>query len=215
MNNGLLDAPIRSPRERVWDAIRLSVTEFTLDQVANIGGMKIDSARDYLTGLRRAGFIAETRRESKPMTVGGNTKTVYYTLVNDVGHDAPAVNRKGDVLEPRGVNTAMWNALRVCNAVTPRSLAAYSSTETRVVSEETANSYLQVLHDAGYVVVVIAANHARQATYRLLPTKNTGPKPPQISRACRVFDPNVGRVVYQERPEMAEEIRDGVEVQHA
>ena len=81
-----MEAPVRKPRERVWDEIRAAKGEFTLEQVAYAADMKIDSARDYLTGLRRAGFIVETRREAKPLTVGGNTKQVYYALVNDVGH---------------------------------------------------------------------------------------------------------------------------------
>ncbi len=205
-----MEAPVRKPRERVWDEIRAAEGEFTLEQVAYAADMKIDSARDYLTGLRRAGFIVETRREAKPLTVGGNTKQVYYALVNDVGHDAPAVNRKGEILTPNAVNNAMWNALRIgLPSVTPRALAAYASTDDRKVSEETANSYLQSLAAAGYVVVVKAASYANQATYRLLPDKNTGKKSPQICRACRVFDPNIGRVVYQEQPELADEMREG------
>lgn len=209
-----MDVPVRSPRERVWDEIRRSVGEFTLEQVATAANMKIDSARDYLTGLRRAGFIQETRRAAKEMTVGGNTKIVYYVLINDVGYDAPAVNRRGEIVEPRAVNKAIWNALRICGAVTPRALAAYASTDSLTVSEQTANSYLQALHAAQYVVVIVPASHVKQATYRLLPDKNTGPKPPQISRAQRVFDPNIGRLVYQEQPELVEELRDGLEVNH-
>lgn len=204
------DLPKRTPRERVWDAIRANADEFTIAQVADIALMKEDSARDYITGLRRAGFVQEVRRAARPLTVGGNSKQIYYRLVNDVGHEAPSVNRKGEILTPNAVNSAMWNALRIGNTpMTPRALAAYASTD-RVVSEETANSYLQALRAAGYVMVVKPASYSNQATYRLLPNKNTGSKPPQIQRAKQVYDPNIGAVVYAERPELAEELRDGV-----
>ena len=199
--------PARSPRERVWDEIRKAKGEFTLDVIAENARMNVESARDYFTGLRKAGFIAESRRERVKHTP---VYRYYYVLINDVGHDAPAVNRKGEILRPRAVNEAMWYVLRIGTAVTPRALAAYASTDERNVSENTANSYLQDLHRAGYVNVVSAATHTKQATYKLDPTKNTGPKPPQICRACRVFDPNINTVVYQERPELEEELRDGI-----
>lgn len=206
------DMPQLTPRERAWKAIREAKQDFTIESIALAAEMKIDATRDYLTGLKNGGFITETHRESKPCTVGGNTKVVYYKLIKDVGNQAPAVNRKGEILKPRGVNQAMWTALRINGAVTPRALAAFASTADRQVSEETANSYLQALRNAGYLSIVSPATYAKQASYLLLPIMNTGAKPPQISRACRVFDPNVGRVMYQEKPELAEELREGTTI---
>lgn len=207
MNNCAKDLPKRTPRERVWDEIRKAKGEFTLDVIAENARMNVDSARDYFTGLRRAGFIAESRRERVRFKA---VSRVYYKLVNDVGNDAPAVNRKGEVLQPRAVNFALWNSLRICGAVTPRALAAYASTDDLSVAENTANCYLQDLHKAGYVSVIRPSSYLNQATYLLLKDKNTGPKPPQIQRAKQVYDPNIGAVVYAERPELAEELRDGV-----
>jgi hypothetical protein len=202
--------PVRTPRERLWDAMRATCgREFTLEDVARHAQMKVDSARDYLTGLRRAGYVQETRRESRLYSNGGNNKVAYYQLVRDTGHEAPAVNRKGEALKPRQVNEALWRSLRIVYSVTPRALASYASTPDCVVSEETANSYLQMLNRAGYLEVVKPASYANQASYRLLPHMNTGPKPPQICRAARVYDANTGQVVYQEQPELAEELREG------
>lgn len=208
MINLAKDLPKRTPRERVWDAIRANAGEFTIQQVADIANMKLDSARDYVTGLRRAGFVQEVRREKKRFQ---GVYTIYLKLVNDVGNTAPSVDRKGNLLNPREGNTAMWNVLRICGAVNAQSLAALASTEEHSVSAETAASYLQTLHQAGYLNLVRPSHHAvRVAVYALRPDKNTGSKPPQIQRAKQVYDPNLGAVVYAERPELAEELRDGV-----
>lgn len=200
--------PVRTPRERVWDAIRNSAEQFSISAVASVAAMKYDSARDYITGLRKAGFIEEIRREKVPFK---NVFIIYYKLIKDVGNSAPCVDRNGNIVERRPVNTAMWNTLRICGPVNSKMLATLASTEDRQVSEETANSYLQALNQAGYLRVTKPAHHSvSKAIYQLLPDKNTGSKPPQINRACRVYDPNLGQVVYQEQPELAEELRDGL-----
>lgn len=201
--------PVRTPRERLWDAIRANALDFVIADVAESAAMKYDSARDYITGLRRAGFIQEISRKKVPFK---GVYVIHYTLIKDVGNAAPCVDRKGNIVERRPVNSAMWNTLRICKQpLNAKTLAALASTEDREVSEETANSYLQSLCQAGYLKIIKPAHHAvSKAMYQLLPNKNTGAKPPQITRACRVFDPNIGAVVYQEQPELAEELRDGL-----
>lgn len=201
--------PVRTPRERLWDAIRANALDFVIADVAESAAMKYDSARDYITGLRRAGFIQELHRKKVPFK---GVYVIHYTLIKDIGNAAPCVDRKGNVVERSPVNKAMWNTLRIGNGVfDAQRLASLASNEDRAVSVETAASYLQALHHAGYLRIAKPAHHAMsKAMYQLLPHKNTGSKPPQITRACRVFDPNIGAVVYQEQPELAEELRDGL-----
>lgn len=210
----------RAPRQRMWDSIRANRNDFTLELVSFGAGIKLDSARDYLRGLERAGFCEKTHEVSafkselsiliEPQVM---QPIYHYRLINDVGNEAPRVNRMGKmVVDAATKNEAMWRALRMCGSVSARTLAAYASTDEMSVAAETANTYLKFLHRAGYLVVVQAAKTGvSQAVYRLLPDKNTGPKPPQIQRTKRVYDANLGAVMYAECLD-DEHVRDGVEV---
>ena len=212
---------LRTPRQRMWDAIRANANDFTLEMVRAAAGMKLDAARDYLRGLERAGFCEKSYEV--PFSTADALiapvqmqATYHYMLIKDVGNSAPRVNRTGKlVVDGSTKNEAMWRALRIgMPVVTPRSLAAFASAGDVTVSEETANTYLKLLYRAGYLALV--EEHkcgVRQAKYRLLPSHNTGPKPPQIQRTRRVFDPNIGAIIYQECPDDENE-RDGLEVNH-
>lgn len=203
--------PYQSPRQRVWAAIRKNRDEFTIQQVADLGQMKYDSARDFITGLKNAEIIAEVRREKLP-NMSKKIDLIYFRLVEDYGYNAPSVDRKGNILGKKTtVNKAMWNTLRITKQpVNAHELAALSSTDDQAVSIETADSYLRFLHHAGYLKIARAAHHAvRKAKYQLLPHMNTGPNPPQIQRAKQVFDPNTNQLMYSERPELEEEIKHG------
>lgn len=203
--------PYQSPRQRVWIAIRKHRDEFTIQQVADIGKMKYDSTRDFITGLKKAGIIGEVRRENLP-NMSKKIELIYFKLIEDYGYNAPSVDRKGNLLgKTATVNKAMWNTLRITKQpVNANELAAISSTDEQNVSIETADSYLRFLHHAGYLKIAREAHHSvRKAKYQLLPTMNTGPNPPQIQRAKQVFDPNTNQVMYSERPELEEELKHG------
>ena len=203
--------PIQTPRQRVWTAIRKHRDEFTIQQVADIGQMKYDSTRDFITGLKKAGIIGEVRREKLP-NMSQRIELIYFKLIEDYGYNAPSVDRKGNLLgKTATVNKAMWNTLRITKQpVNANELAAISSTDEQNVSIETADSYLRFLHHAGYLKIARAAHHAvRKAKYQLLPSMDTGPNPPQIQRAKQVFDPNTNQVMYSERPELEEELKHG------
>lgn len=213
LGNHVMNAgqPYQSPRQRVWTAIRKHREEFTIKQVAELGQMKYDSTRDFITGLRKAGIIAEVRREQVP-NMSKKIEMIYFKLVEDYGYNAPSVDRQGNILgKTATVNKAMWNTLRITKQpVNATELAAISSTDVQQVSIETADSYLRFLHHAGYLRIAREAHHAvRKAKYQLLPGMDTGPIPPQIQRAKQVFDPNTNTVMYSERPELEEEIKHG------
>ncbi len=208
----LMDAgqPYQSPRQRVWAAIRKHRNEFTIQQVAELGQMKYDSARDFITGLKNAGIIS--LKES--VAVGhenSHVKQKLYQLDKDLGYNAPKVNRSGELLVTNQVNKAMWNTLRITRAsVDADELAKLSSNDELSISALTANSYLILLYQAGYLAISKQGNSwVGRTKYRLLPDMNTGPIPPQIQRAKQVFDPNTNTVMYSERPELEEEIKHG------
>lgn len=203
--------PYQSPRQRVWIAIRKHRDEFTIQQVADLGQMKYDSARDFITGLKNAKIITELRREKLP-NMSKKIELIYFRLIEDYGYNAPSVDRKGNLLGKKTtINKAMWNTLRITKqAVNATELAALSSTDDQVVSVETADSYLRFLNHAGYLKVAREAHHAvRKAKYQLRQHMNTGPIPPQIQRAKQVFDPNTSQVMFSERPELEEELKHG------
>lgn len=203
--------PFYTPRQRVWMAIREHKNEFTIAQVAALGNMKVDSARDFITGLRKAAIVAELRRE-KVEGLSSKIEVIYFKLVEDYGFHAPSVDRKGNLLNQKtSCNKAMWNTLRILKkAVNANELAALSSTDEQNVSVETADSYLRFLYHAGYLLIAREAHHAvRKAKYQLKADMNTGPNPPMIQRSKQVFDPNIGQVMFREQPELEEELKHG------
>lgn len=193
---------LRKPRERAWDAIRQQPDRFTINQIAARAHITVSALREFLMGLEKGGFIEEIERG------GLCKKSIFFRLVKDVGHTPPAVNRHGLIQRAASINQVMWQTLRICGDVTPRMLAAHASTEKLQVSHSNAKTFLMLLRKAGYVVVTKESRPGVQARYQLLPARNTGPKPPMITRARRVIDGNTGEV-WQEQPELEDEIREG------
>ncbi len=180
-----------TPRERLWAAIR-RLHEFTAAELW--GEMPVGARvskgliRDYLTGLEKAGFIERIAREGRCLR---------YRLARDVGLEAPRVRKDGSpVTQGRG-REALWRTLKILGEFDARELAAAASLEDWPVSVAEAKEYCTYLARAGYLFPVEAGGPGRAARYRFNPRKNTGPKPPAIQRVKRLYDPNLGRVVWQ------------------
>lgn len=202
--------PYQSPRQRVWAAIRKNSNEFTIEQVAELGQMKYESARGFVASLVKA-KVVQILREAK---VYGHSKSIrrkYFMLVNDLGYTVPSISKDGKLIASVTGNKAMWNTLRITKqAVNAHELVQLASNDEISIKLETANEYLRALHHAGYLTLTQPANNAGgKAKYKLLPGMDTGPIPPQIQRAKQVFDPNTNTVMYSERPELEEEIKHG------
>lgn len=206
-----VDADLKqTPRERLWVEIRRRPADFTLELVAAKARMNVHSARDYLQNLMAAGIVQEIYRKPRTQLQTGGFELAHYRLIKDVGVDAPLVNEQGAAITMgRGVQQ-MWQTLRICGEVDARVLAAQASTEAVPVLLETAKSYLRHLHRAGYLELTLAGRPGRLSRYRLRADRHTGPRAPQIQRCKQVFDPNLGKVVFREQPELIEEVRDGL-----
>ena len=202
--------PYQSPRQRAWTAIRKHREEFTIEQVAELGQMKYESARGFVASLVKANVV-QILREAKVYDHSKSIKRKYFMLVNDLGYTVPSISKDGKVVVSVTGNKAMWNALRITKqAVNAHELIQLASNDEISIKLETANEYLRALHHAGYLTLTRPANNAGgKAKYRLLPVMDTGPNPPQIQRAKQVFDPNTNQVMYSERPELEEEIKHG------
>jgi len=185
-----------SKRERIWAVIRRLKT-FTGPQLQGElkGFVPLATIRTYLQGLEKAGYIEFAGTLPKQRGPGTINR---YKLINDCGIEAPRVRKDGrPVLQGIG-REQLWRTIKILKTFTPRELALAASTEVHAVKESEAKRYVQFLYQAGYVYLVTPSSPTSQARYRFNPRKDTGPKPPQVQRLKTLYDPNLGKIVYQE-----------------
>lgn len=179
----------KGTRQRIWEAIRARRYGFTRLDIAVAAGLELPTTRKYLESLLKAGFIGG------PPPRPGQTKT--YTLLRDNGLEAPRLTRDGKPLPPTA-QELMWRTLRILREFDCHELVSHATTPELAVALTAAQDYLKHLHHAGYVTVVAKAGPQRLSRYRLLPSKYTGPRPPQVLRSKVLFDPNLDAVVWHE-----------------
>ena len=185
------------PHDAVWLSIRL-LRRFTLRQLVRDSDAPRSTASTYLAALIASGYVKHTgSRVARRRLIGGGSRATHnreltYELVRDVGVEAP---RFGDTGRGRD---QMWRTMKVMQEFTCRDLAIHATTEEVKVTLESARLYVHYLLKAQYLAVVSRGRGGRAAVYRLV--RNTGGKAPAIERdggnSRRVFDPNVGRVVW-------------------
>lgn len=187
-------------REAMWAEIRKMGT-FTVRDLYERTTLTLENVRDYVTGLTKGGFLSSDKDTEQELIVGCSPrKAVTFTLVRNVGIDAPRVRKDGTtVVQGQGVAN-MWRTMRILGTFSARELAFSASTETCVVSVGTAQTYAIHLCHAGYLLKVKGA-------YRFRPTMHTGPKPPMIQRVKRVWDPNLKKVMWSEEAITNDELR--------
>jgi len=176
-------------REAMWAEIRAMRT-FTVRELKEATTLKIESVREYVTGLTNGGFLE--RDDSQILNDKGFGKnSVIYTLIRNVGVDAPRVRKDGSTVT-QGQGTAnMWRTMRILGTFSARELAVSASTDTCVIAESTAASYIRHLCDAGYI-------RKGKYLFRFITAMYTGPKPPMVQRVKRVWDQNLKKVMWSE-----------------
>ena len=186
----------KSNRQRIWEAMRSASESFTGYQIARRAVVHDTAVRSYIQSLEKAGYIER---------VAGADHFLEQTLrlVKDLGAEAPAVTRSGGASSSGQGNEAMWRTLRILGELTARQLAEHASAGSNV-SLWTARSYLKWLARAGYVELLSQGNGDRNARYRLLAHGHTGPRAPMIQRGGRMYDPNLGKVVFVLGPDRIE-----------
>lgn len=176
--------PIRRGSAYMWSVVRELTKDrrdrvFTLaDILAQTNSTELSTVRKWARTLAKAGILEEVD--------GGFRCLKRPTML-------PHLSNAGEPVPSR--NDAMWAAMRALKSFSPRELALVASTEEAPVKEWTAKSYTVLLNAAGYLVVTSAATPRKQATYRLKPSKNTGPLAPRILRTKLVYDPNLQQVM--------------------
>lgn len=186
-------------RDAVWEEIRCQngYGSFSVSEIAYSTQLGVDTVRDYITGLFNAGYLVKVERP-----LPESFKTQYYRLERDCGIEAPRVRKDGtEVVMGRG-REQMWRALGIMAQkgirFTFRDLCLYSSTDEIPVAEDDAKHFIRYLYAAGYLLQVEAGKPGIPARYRMMQSKWTGPKPPQIQRVRQLYDPNLKRVVWSE-----------------
>lgn len=178
-------------RQAMWEAMR-RLKRFIR---ADLDGLEIerDTIRTYLQGLVRSGHVVV-------VTPQGRHTPAMYELVKDVGLEAPRVRRDGAPVLQGQRREHMWRAMKMLPSFTFVDLAVNASTDEMRVTEQDAKDYVKHLFAAGYLSALRPGKPPRtQGLYRLI--KNTGPRPPMVTRAKIVFDPNLGKIAWVEEVE--------------
>lgn len=188
----------KGPRQRAWEAIRRHATDFTVREIARQSGVVATTVRSYVLSLELARIVEAL---NSPKAIG---ESKHYRLVRDTGIEAPRVNRSGQPVTASIGNENMWRSMRIGGEFTPAHLAHQASVGGVVVAETTAKAYAHALARAGYLRIIdpghsfIPGKGAKQTRYVLPKYPLRGSRPPMIQRNGAVYDPNEGKVVWQE-----------------
>lgn len=178
----------KSNRQRMWEVMREKAEGFTGYQIARRANVHDATVRSYIQSLDKAGYLER-------IAGADHFEEQTLRLTKDTGIEAPAVTRQGKASTAGQGNEAMWRTLRILGTLSARQLAEHASA-TVTVSLWSARSYLKWLNRAGYVELLAEKPGDRNARYSLLSSRYTGPRPPMVQRGGRLYDPNLGKVVF-------------------
>jgi hypothetical protein len=185
------------PYEAIWSAIR-GLHTFTMPELCSrlvkmeCGGINEYTVKSYLQRLKHGGFI-ETEDIGKRLPYLPGVR-YQYTLIKNVGVEAPRLTKKGEASKSGATTENLWRSIRILKSFSYRELAHAASTPDISIPVATAACYARTLAGAGYLGKIPGG----LVRYKLLPSMNTGPKPPRVQSARRLYDPNLKKVVWQE-----------------
>jgi hypothetical protein len=174
-------------REQIWQQIRRQKQFSVNDLYFTLAHISRDSIRAYVNGLVAADVLS-------PIT---NEAPLRFALVKDCGVDAPRVRPDGTAVTLGQGHDNMWRTMHILKTFSWRDVALASSTTAVTVQDKTARAYVELLCKAGYLVCVSQGGAGVKAMYRIVPSKCFGAKAPQVQRGGSLYDPNLGKVVYQ------------------
>lgn len=180
-----------------WRAIcACGEATWTLSDIEKACNAARQTVREYIVRLEKGGYV-------DLVGVAPATRAKIWRRVK-TSAEAPRLQADGSpVVAGRG-NAQLWRSMKMLGVFDVRELAISASTETTIVTPGAAADYVKHLERAGYLVVVTPAKPGhrpgtgRQARYRLVPSRNTGPKAPVIQKVKRVYDPNLRKVMWEE-----------------
>lgn len=188
-NPNLLQAkpavPLRTVDEQVWDMLRACPTGLLASDVVDKVDVSYVKVKALLNSWKKSGH-ARRYQTINPKT---QCPQQAYELLLDCGQEPPHVDGSGNPKSYSG-NDLIWRTLRILKVCNANQIVA-SATEG--LNIKTVRQYLRQLHMAGYLMMVDAPQ-GQLATYRLM--HDTGPRAPQVKRGKKVYDGNLGLVVY-------------------
>lgn len=168
-------------REAIWALIR-SKRQFTVRDLYLATTLEASSVLDYVRGLTNAGYLREE--------IGDKARL--FTLIKDVGVDAPRVSRDGKPVTQGQGRINMWRSMYIIQSFSAKELAVNASTPDCIVKLSSAENYCGFLCRAGYL------RRDKDGRYTFLRHMFTGPKPPMVQRIKRVWDQNLKKVMWGE-----------------
>jgi len=189
------DRNVDRDRQAVWTSIRAVAKdrgEFMVDQVAR-GNLKRGTVADYLRALKEAGIVAVAFQPVKP------GQAIRYRLEQNPGAEAPRVRADGSEVTQGLATEALWRTMKNIGQFTLAELTLMASTEQVPIKPETTRSYCRFMKAAGYLRAVRSRKSGAPARFLFVKSKDPGPKPPQIQRVKRVWDPNSKQVVWSQK----------------
>lgn len=184
----VIDERFPQGRDAVWAAIRKLRTFTKLDLQASTR-VPVGTLQTYLRGLTLAGYL---KCSDDPPRVAST-----WTLVRDVGVEAPRVTRDGKEVTQGSGRERMWRSMRILKDFSLAELVATASRGGAPVASGEAGAYVRMLLKARYLRSSVRPTATgRAARYLLIPALDTGPRAPMVQKIKQVFDPNTGKVMW-------------------
>lgn len=166
-------------KDELW-AVICHLRDFTLPDVMSAEGVPLRTIRRQVASLVRSGHLSEKR--------DGAYKR-YHVVVSALTR--PNVRLDGTKKQPTG-RQRMWMGMKAKKVFDFWDVALFAG-----VSTEAARQYCYALRAAGYLTVRKPATVNDQPEIYVF-SRDTGFHAPQITRDKKVFDRNMGRIVWPE-----------------
>jgi hypothetical protein len=178
----------RDYRPEIWRAIRRlgqggQIFDTLMIRGQLRGAVPRDTIRDYCKCLEAGRYLASAPLPDDPLP-----GALGWQLIRDPGAEAPRVRRDGQPVTMGQGRESMWRCMRILGQFTPAELAAVASTPEHAVANGEAETYCQRLARIG--LLGRRPGEHDGTVYLLTPAAYKGPKPPQILRDKRIWDPN-------------------------
>jgi hypothetical protein len=189
------DENVNRDRQAIWESIRAVARdrrEFVINDIAR-GNVKRGTVADYLRALKAAGIVAVAFQPVKP------GQAVRYRLERNPGAEAPRVRADGSEVTQGLANEALWRTMKTIGPFTIAYLTLMASTKQVPIQPETTKSYCRFMMAAGYLRESKAEKPRDTPKFHFVKSRDPGPKPPQIQKVKRVWDPNSKQVVWSQK----------------
>lgn len=193
-NPQLIVSGSKSPKQRMWEAMRVLAQGFNIHDIARRSNQMPYDINRYLDALIKAGVIKVVEDDFR------KGKTRLYKLLKDEGAEHPRLNSKGERTYEHLATENIWRSLRILRGnVTVRDVISAASVGSVSLTATKVRQYLNALSEAGYLAKTPCDKvEGLPEFFCLIPGKDTGPRPPEIRQleSLQVYDPNLNRLIY-------------------